>query len=159
PLSNPAGAKRQLLGVFSERLVDKIAHALKGLGCKSAIVVHGKDGIDEVSISSATKVAHLREDGEVILYEFVPEDVGFKRYPLSSVCVSEVEESAKVAMSVLKGEESPAYYMVLLNAMFGLIASGITQDKRTALEVAKESIHSGKAYEKLTKFIELSQKL
>ena len=159
PLSNPAGAKRQLLGVFSERLVDKIAHALKGLGCKSAIVVHGKDGIDEVSISSATKVAHLREDGEVILYEFVPEDVGFKRYPLSSVCVSGVEESAKVAMSVLKGEESPAYYMVLLNAMFGLIASGITQDKRTALEVAKESIHSGKAYEKLTKFIELSQKL
>ncbi|SNZ13885.1 anthranilate phosphoribosyltransferase [Hydrogenobacter hydrogenophilus] len=159
PLSNPAGAKRQLLGVFSERLVDKIARALKGLGCKSAIVVHGKDGIDEVSISSTTKIAQLREGGEVILYEFVPEDVGFKRYPLSSVCVSGVEESAKVAMSVLKGEESPAYYMVLLNAMFGLIVSGITEDKKTALERAKESIHSGKAYEKLTRFVELSQKL
>ena len=159
PLSNPAGAKRQLLGVFSERLVDKIAHALKGLGCKSALVVHGKDGIDEVSISSATKIAHLREGGEVLLYEFVPEDVGFKRYPLSSVCVSGVEESAKIAISVLKGDESPAYYMVLLNAMFGLIVSGITEDKKTALEMAKESIHSGKAYEKLTKFVEMSKRL
>ncbi|MEZ0360515.1 MAG: anthranilate phosphoribosyltransferase [Hydrogenobacter sp.] len=158
PLSNPAGAKRQLLGVFSEKLVDKIAHALKGLGSLIAVVVHGKDGTDEVSISSPTKVAELKDD-EVIVYEFSPEEVGFKRYPLSSICVSNVEEASKVAISVLKGEESPAYYTVLLNSMFGIMVSGITQDRKMALELAIESIHSGKAYEKLRKFIEMSQRL
>lgn len=158
PLSNPAGAKRQLLGVFSEKLVDKIAHALGGLGSLTAVVVHGKDGTDEVSISSPTKMAELK-DGEVIVYEFSPEEVGFKRYPLSSICVSNVEEASRVAISVLKGEESPAYYTVLLNSMFGIMVSGITQDKKMALELAKESIHSGKAYEKLRKFVEMSQRL
>lgn len=158
PLSNPAGAKRQIMGVFSQKLVDKMAHALKGLGSISAVVVHGNDGLDEVSISSSTKIAELK-NGQVVLYEFMPEDMDFKRYPLSSVCVSGVEESAQMALSVLKGEESPAYYMVLLNSMFGIIASGITDDKKTALQMAEESIHSGKAYQKLRRFIELSQKL
>ena len=158
PLSNPAGAKRQLMGVFSEKLVDRMAHALKSLGSISAVVVHGNDGLDEVSISSSTKIAELK-NGQVVLYEFMPEDMGFKRYPLSSVCVSGVEESAQMALSVLKGEESPAYYMVLLNSMFGIIASGTTDEKKTALEMAKESIHGGRAYQKLRRFIELSQKL
>ncbi|MFN3814331.1 MAG: anthranilate phosphoribosyltransferase [Aquificaceae bacterium] len=158
PLSNPAGARKQLIGVFSEKLVDKMAHALKSIGVISAIVVHGKDGLDEVSVSSPTLIAQM-EKGEVTLYEFVPEDVGFKRYPLEYICVSGVEESAKIALSVLKGEPSPAYYMVLLNSMFGMIVSGKTEDRKTALDMAKESIHSGKAYEKLQKFVEFSKKL
>ncbi|RMH80796.1 MAG: anthranilate phosphoribosyltransferase [Acidobacteria bacterium] len=158
PLSNPAGAKRQLLGVFSDGLVEKVAFALKGMGIKRAFVVHGKDGLDEVSISAPTRIAELK-NSEVFIYEFHPEEIGFKTYPIDYIKASSVDESAKMAVSVLKGEVSPAYYMVLLNSMFGLLVSGITEDRREALEIAKESIHSGKAYEKLQKFIELSNKL
>jgi anthranilate phosphoribosyltransferase len=158
PLSNPAGARRQLLGVFSDHLVDKVAVALKKMDIKRAFVVHGKDGIDEVSISAPTRIAELK-DKEVILYDFHPEEVGFKTYPVEYIRVSSVEESAKMVLDVLKGEVSPAYYMVLINAMFGVLASGITEDRTAALEIAKDSIHSGKAYKKLQEFIELSNKV
>ncbi|MDW8096446.1 MAG: anthranilate phosphoribosyltransferase [Aquificaceae bacterium] len=156
PLSNPADARRQLLGVFSEHLVDKVAFALRNMGIKRAFVVHGKDGMDEVSISTATRVAELRNN-EVILYDFHPEEVGFKTYSVDYIRASSVDESAKMVVSVLKGEVSPAYYAVLLNSMFGVLTSGITEDWKTALDIAKESVHSGRAYEKLQKFIELSK--
>ncbi|MCS7261848.1 MAG: anthranilate phosphoribosyltransferase [Aquificaceae bacterium] len=158
PLSNPADAKRQLLGVFSESLVDKVAFALKGLGIKRAFVVHGKDGMDEVSISAPTRIGELRE-GEVLLYDFHPGEVGYEIYPAESIKVSSVEESARMVLSVLKGEVSPAYYTVLLNAMFGVMVAGLTQDRKTALEAAEESIRSGKAYQKLQLFVELSHKV
>ncbi len=158
PLSNPADARRQLLGVFSDQLVDKVAFALKGMGIKRAFVVHGKDGMDEVSISAPTRIAELR-DGEVFLYDFHPEEVGFKTYPIEYIRVSSVDESSKMVLSVLKGEVSPAYYMVLLNSMFGILVSGATEDRNTALDMAKESIHSGKAHKKLQEFIELSRKV
>ncbi len=158
PLSNPAGAKRQLLGVFSDSFVDKVAFALRGLGIKRAFVVHGKDGIDEVSISAPTRIAELK-DGEVIIYDFHPEELGLRTYPLDYIKVSSVEESAKMVLSVLQGEVSPAYYMVLINAMFGVLVSGLTEDRKEAFEIAKESIHSGKAYQKLQAFIELSHKV
>ncbi|MCX8164279.1 MAG: anthranilate phosphoribosyltransferase [Aquificaceae bacterium] len=158
PLSNPADAKRQLLGVFSDSFVDKVAFALKGIGIKRAFVVHGKDGIDEVSISAPTRVGELK-DGEVSIYEFHPEEVGFRTYPSEYIKVSSVEESAEVVTSVLRGEISPAYYMVLLNSMFGVLVAGLTEDRITALEMAKESIHSGKAYQKLKSFIEISRRL
>ncbi len=158
PLSNPAGAKRQLLGVFADNLVDKVAFALRGIGVKRAFVVHGKDGIDEVSISAPTRIGELKEE-EIILYDFHPEEVGIKTYPTEYIKVSSVDESAKMVISVLKGEVSPAYYMVLLNSMFGILVSELTDDKRTALDMAKESIHSGKAHQKLQAFIELSQRL
>jgi len=158
PLSNPAGAKRQLLGVFSDQFVEKIARTLLKLGVISAVVVHGKDGLDEVSISAPTTIAEVK-GGEVSLYEFTPEDLGFRRYPQDYIKVKSVEESAKIALSVLSGEPSPALDMVLLNATFGILISGKTDDKRTALEMAKESIKSGKAKEKLFKFIELSKQV
>ncbi len=158
PLSNPAGAKRQLLGVFSDEYVERLAYALMSLGVINAVVVHGKDGIDEVSIGAPTLVAHIKED-EVRIYEFSPEDVGFKRYPIEYICVSSIEESAKMALSVLRGEHSPALDMVLLNASFGVLVSGKTDDIKTALEIARESIQSGKAYGKLKEFIEMSKKV
>ncbi|MEN3028715.1 MAG: anthranilate phosphoribosyltransferase [Aquificaceae bacterium] len=158
PLSNPAEAKRQLLGVFADSLVDKVALALKGMGIKRAFVVHGKDGMDEVSVSAPTRVAELKEE-EVFVYEFHPEELGFRTYPVEYIRVSSVDESAKMVLSVLKGEVSPAYYMVLLNSMFGVIVSGLVEDRRDALEVAKESIHSGRAYQKLQLFVELSRRL
>jgi anthranilate phosphoribosyltransferase len=158
PLSNPAGAKRQLLGVFSDQFVEKVAHVLLRLGVKRAVVVHGKDGIDEVSISAPTTVAEV-SSGEVRVYEFTPEELGFRRYPIDYIKVKSVEESAKVAMSVLKGEPSPALDMVLLNSAFGVFVSGAVDDLKTALEVAKDSIKSGKAYRKLSEFIDLSKRL
>jgi anthranilate phosphoribosyltransferase len=158
PLSNPAGAKRQLLGVFSDQFVEKVARVLLRLGVKRAVVVHGKDGIDEVSISAPTTVAEV-SGGEVRVYEFTPEELGFRRYPIDYIKVKSVEESAKVAMSVLKGEPSPALDMVLLNSAFGVFVSGVANDLKTALEVAKDSIKGGKAQRKLSEFIDLSKRL
>jgi anthranilate phosphoribosyltransferase len=158
PLSNPAGAKRQLLGVFSDQFVEKVARVLLRLGVKRAVVVHGKDGIDEVSISAPTTVAEV-SDGEVCIYEFTPEELGFRRYPIDYIKVKSVEESAKVAMSVLKGEPSPALDMVLLNSAFGVLVSGMAEDLKTALEVARDSIKGGKAQRKLSEFIDLSKRL
>jgi anthranilate phosphoribosyltransferase len=158
PLSNPAGAKRQLLGVFSDQFVEKVARVLLRLGVKRAVVVHGKDGIDEVSISAPTTVAEV-SGGEVCIYEFTPEELGFRRYPIDYIKVKSVEESAKVAMSVLKGEPSPALDMVLLNSAFGIFVSGMADDLKTALEVAKDSVKSGKAHRKLSEFIDLSKRL
>jgi anthranilate phosphoribosyltransferase len=158
PLSNPAGAKRQLLGVFSDQFVEKVARVLLRLGVKRAVVVHGKDGIDEVSISAPTTVAEVN-GGEVCIYEFTPEELGFRRYPIDYIKVKSVEESAKVAMSVLKGEPSPALDMVLLNSAFGVFVSGVANDLKTALEVAKDSIKGGKAQRKLSEFIDLSKRL
>ncbi len=158
PLSNPAGAKRQLLGVFSDQFVEKVAQVLLRLGVSRAVVVHGKDGIDEVSISAPTTVAEVKS-GKVYTYEFTPEDLGFRRYPTEYIKVKSVEESAKVAMSVLKGEPSPALDMVLLNATFGVFVSGMADDIKTALEMAKDSIKSGKAQGKLSEFIELSKRI
>lgn len=158
PLSNPAGAKRQLLGVFSDQFVEKVARVLLRLGVKRAVVVHGKDGIDEVSISAPTTVAEV-SGGEVCIYEFTPEELGFRRYPIDYIKVKSVEESAKVAMSVLKGEPSPALDMVLLNSAFGVLVSGMADDLKTALEVAKDSIKGGKAQRKLSEFIDLSKRL
>jgi anthranilate phosphoribosyltransferase len=158
PLSNPAGAKRQLLGVFSDQFVENVAHVLLRLGVKRVVVVHGKDGIDEVSISAPTTVAEV-SGGEVRVYEFTPEELGFRRYPIDYIKVKSVEESAKVAMSVLKGEPSPALDMVLLNSAFGVFVSGVANDLKTALEVARDSIKSGKAQRKLSEFIDLSKRL
>jgi anthranilate phosphoribosyltransferase len=158
PLSNPAGAKRQLLGVFSDQFVEKVALVLLRLGVKRAVVVHGKDGIDEVSISAPTTVAEVN-GGEVCIYEFTPEELGFRRYPIDYIKVKSVEESAKVAMSVLEGEPSPALDMVLLNSAFGVLVSGMADDLKTALEVAKDSIKGGKAQRKLSEFIDLSKRL
>jgi anthranilate phosphoribosyltransferase len=158
PLSNPAGARRQLLGVFSDQFVEKVARVLLRLGIRRAVVVHGKDGIDEVSISAPTTVAEV-SGGEVRVYEFTPEELGFRRYPIDYIKVKSAEESAKVVMSVLKGEPSPALDMVLLNSAFGVFVSGMVDDLKIALEVAKDSIKSGKAQRKLSEFIDLSKRL
>ncbi len=158
PLSNPAGAKRQIMGVFSDKLVDKLAHVLKRLGIEKAFVVHGKDGVDEVSIADATLVGEV-DKGEVHLYEFVPEELGVQRKELSRVCITSPEESFRMGFAVLEGEEGPHRDIVLLNATFGILASGKTEDRKTAFEMAKESIDSGNAKKKLEEFIELSNRL
>ncbi len=157
PLSNPAGAGRQLLGVFSGDLVGKLIHVLKDLGVKRAFVVHGEDGIDEVSLSAPTIVGELK-DGSINIYKFEPEELGFKRIILEDICVKSPEDSVEAGLSVLRGEEGPYLDMVLLNSAFGIVACGITDDLKEAVDIARESIKSGKAKEKLDQFIELTKK-
>ncbi len=157
PLSNPADAKRQLLGVFSESLVEKLAYVLKELGTKRAYVVYGKDGIDEVSLSSETFVAELK-GSQINTFEFRPEEVGFNRISLEDIRVNSPEESIKVGISVLLGEKTPYTDMVLLNSAFGILASDVTSDIKEAVNIARESIESGRAKEKLDRFIELTNK-
>jgi len=158
PLSNPAGARRQLLGVFSERLVDKLAHVLSRLGMVKAFVVHGKDGIDEISISAPTLVGEVSE-GEVKLYELSPEELGVSRRELKEVCIDSAQDSFRMGFSVLEGEEGPHRDIVLLNAAFGILASGVTDDRKVAMEMARESIDSGRAKRKLEEFVEISHKI
>jgi len=158
PLSNPANAKRQLLGVFSGDLVEKLAYVLKDIGIIKAYVVHGKDGIDEVSLSSETLIAELNR-GRVNMFEFAPEEAGFRRIHLKDICVDSPEESVRVGMSVLSGERSPYRDMVLINSAFGIMAMDVTADIKEAIEIAKESIDSGKAKNKLDRFVELTNKV
>ncbi len=158
PLSNPAGARRQILGVFREDLVDRLSHVLARMGIIKAFVVHGKEGIDEVSIEEPTVVGEVSE-GKVRLFEFIPEDLGLQRRSLGEVCIASPEESFRMGFGVLEGEEGPHRDIVLLNSTFGILASGVVTDKRTALEMAKESIDSGKAKKKLEDFIELSNRI
>jgi anthranilate phosphoribosyltransferase len=158
PLSNPAGAKRQILGVFRKDLVDRLAHVLKRIGIIKAFVVHGLGGIDEVSVEGPTLVGEVTGK-EVKIYEFVPEDLGIRRTSLESVCINTPEESFRMGFGVLEGEEGPHRDIVLLNSAFGILASGLTDDPKTALQMAKESIDSGSAKKKLEQFIELSNTL
>jgi anthranilate phosphoribosyltransferase len=158
PLSNPARAKRQLMGVFSEDLVEKLARVLSRLGIRKAYVVHGKDGIDEVSISESSLIGEVSPEG-VRLFEFSPEELNIRRQTLDNVCIMSPEESVRLGVSVLEGEEGAHRDIVLVNATFGIMAAGLTEDIKQALEIAQESIDSGRAKEKLERFIELSNKL
>lgn len=158
PLSNPAGARRQLLGVFSDSLVETLVRVLPRIGVKRAFVVHGKDGIDEVSISSPTLVGELKGE-EIRVYELSPEDFGLRRSEIGNVCVENPEESVRMGLSVLEGEEGPPRDMVLMNSALAIVASGKTDDLKTALDMAKESIDSGRAKRKLEEFVEVSNKI
>ena len=158
PLSNPAGARRQILGVFREDLVERLAEVLKRMGIVKAFVVHGKGGIDEVSIEGPTVVGEVSEEG-VKLSEFVPEDLGVRRRSLSEICISSPEDSWRMGFGVLEGEEGPHRDIVLLNSAFGILASGLAPELSTAFQMAQESIDSKRAKNKLEEFVELSNKL
>ena len=156
PLTNPAGVKRQVVGVFSETYVPKVAEVLKNLGVKKAYVVHGKGGLDEVSLEGETLVAEVSPKG-IKEFTFTPEEVGIKRSSLKSIKVSSPSESVEVALSVLRGDKGPHRDVVLLNAVFGIMVADRARDFKEALEIAQESVDSGKALKALERFVELSK--
>ena len=156
PLTNPARVKRQVVGVFSEGYVSKIAQVLKKLGAKKAYVVYGKSGLDEVSPEGETLVAEVTQEG-IKEFVFSPEEVGINRKSLDSVKVSSPEESVEVALSVLRGDKGAHRDIVLLNAIFGIMVADKASDFKEALELARESIDSGKALEVLRKYVEMSK--
>ena len=155
PLTNPAGAKRQLMGVFSDALTEPIANVLANLGAKRVMVVHAADGLDEISTTSETRVSQF--DGEQVTTRTVtPEEFGVARANMDDLLVDSPEASAEVIRSVLDGQRGPARDIVLLNAAAGLFVAGKTDDMQAGLEAAAESVDSGAAADALAKLIAAS---
>ncbi|MFH1783401.1 MAG: anthranilate phosphoribosyltransferase [bacterium] len=149
PLTNPAGANYQLLGVYDKNLVKPLAEVLGNLGAKHALVVHGKDGLDEVTITDLTYVAELK-DGKVTTYEIDPGSLGIKKATIDDLKGGEAKENAAIALSILKNEEKgPLLDIVILNAGCALYACDEARDIKEGIEIAKKAIESGKALEKL----------
>jgi anthranilate phosphoribosyltransferase len=144
PLSNPAGARRQLLGVYSTSLVRPVAEALKALGAEEAMVVASRDGLDEISLSAPTVIAHLR-GGRIKLTEFKPESLGLMRRPLSSLAGGDAKKNAWITRAVLFGESGPAREVCLLNAAAALMVAGLARNWKDGLAMAADSIDSGRA--------------
>jgi anthranilate phosphoribosyltransferase len=148
PLTNPARASAQVVGVYSIDLVDKLAEALSMLGLRRALVVHGNDGLDEITISTTTRIAELR-DGQVRTYEVTPEEFGMQRAPLNAIAGGDAATNAAIVRKILGGEKSARRDVVLLNAAAALVASGRADSLQHALPAAVESIDSGAALAKL----------
>jgi anthranilate phosphoribosyltransferase len=155
PLTNPAGARRQLLGVFSRELTVTMANVLKALGAEMAFVVHGADGTDEFSITGPTYVVELN-DGELQEYQLEPGELGLKKRSLTDISGGSRERNAQIIREVLSGESGPHRDVVLLNAAAGAVLGGKAHDLRQGLAVAAESIDSGKALHSLQTLISVA---
>ena len=157
PLTNPANANKQLLGVYSKDLVEPMAKVLYKLGIKDAMVVYGEDGFDEISMSAPTYICEER-DGELDSYVITPEQFGFNRCKKRDVVGGTPKENAEILLNILKGEEGPKTDMILINsaAAIHVADKNISIDK--GIEMAREAISSGKALKQLEKFVELSNK-
>jgi len=148
PLTNPAGASAQVVGVYSVELVEKLAEALSMLGLHRALVVHGLDGLDEITITGPTRVAEVRE-GNVRTYEVTPEEFGMKRSPIESISGGDAVANAAIIREILAVKKSPRRDVVLLNASAALVAAGKADHLSGALPLALNSIDSGAAAGKL----------
>jgi anthranilate phosphoribosyltransferase len=148
PLTNPARASAQVVGVYSEDLVEKVAQALCLLGLKRALVVHGSDGLDEITISGPTRIAEVR-DGAVRSYTVKPEDFGISSAPIASLNGGDASTNAEIIKSILHGNRSPKRDVILLNSAAALVAAGRANSISEALPIATESLDSSAALEKL----------
>ena len=158
PLTNPAGAQHQLLGVARPEIAHKMAETLQRLDGRHALVVHGSDGVDELSISGASSVHELR-DGSLREYSVTPDDAGLACAPSHSVRGGTPDQNAAVLCSVLAGERGPLRDVVVLNAAAALLAADTVRDLKEGAQLAQESIDSGAAARKLDEWVELTQSL
>ena len=158
PMTNPASANAQLLGVYDAKLVTPIAYTLKKLECEEAMIVHGLDGLDEISTLGKTSIAWLKE-GEVATMNVTPKDFGVKRACLADIQGTTPEESAKILFKILNNYyavDDPKTEIVLVNSAAGIIVGGKAEDFSYSMTVARKSIESGAAYEKLKALIKAS---
>ncbi|MDP6099832.1 MAG: anthranilate phosphoribosyltransferase [Dehalococcoidia bacterium] len=156
PLTNPAGASVQLLGVYSRPLTETLAQVLSLLGSSRALVVHGADGLDELSPTGVNYVTELRQ-GEIISYTVAPQSLGLPLSRLSDLAGGAVEENVAIAERVLGGEKGPCRDAVLLNAAMLFLAAGRVADPVTGLKLASEAIDSGQARRTLARLVEVSR--
>lgn len=156
PLSNPAGAKFQLLGVYSKNLVKPVAHVLKKLGVESAWVVHGADGMDELTVTGKSYVAELKK-GKVKTFEITPKDAGLKRSKKDDLKGGDMFCNSQALKHVLMNRGEQAYIdIVLLNSAASLVVAGKAKDIKEGVEIARDAIESGRANEALLKLIEVT---
>jgi anthranilate phosphoribosyltransferase len=158
PLTNPAGAPNQVLGVFSKALVNPMAKVLRKLGSKHVMVVHAKDGLDEISINRKTWVAELK-DGHIREYKIRPGDFGMERAPLEAIRAGSIEDSLRIIHEVLDNRHGPARDIVCLNAGAAIYTAGVASSLEQGVAMAADSIASGKAKQKLQQLVELTQSL
>jgi len=155
PLTNPAMATHQLLGIYSGEMVGMIAQVLKNLGSARAMVVHGLEGLDEISLCGPTQVAELR-DGAVKEYAVEPEQFGLERCGLEELHGGNPEESARILRAILDGKKGATRDVVLLNGGAALYVSGRAASIQDGIGLAAESIDSGKARQKLAQLVDLT---
>lgn len=158
PLANPAGANMQLLGVYDENLVEPLASVLANLGVKRAMVVHGHDGLDEVTLCDTTTICEVA-DGKLNSFFLTPEQLGFKRCELKELIGGEAKENAGIALSIFNGEKGPKRDVVVLNAALCLYMSYNNTTLRECVKMAESIIDSGKAKKLLEDFIKLSNEI
>ena len=158
PLTNPAGAKAQVLGVADESLVEKMALALQHLGCHHALVVHGEDGLDEITISGKTHVCELK-GSHIVNYTINPEDLGLPGASSDSLKGGSAKENAELLRNILSGAAGPQRDAVLMNTAAVLLAGDKVETLRRGVELAQKTIDSGHALNKLEQLIKVSQNL
>ena len=158
PLTNPAFARRQVLGVYTDHLVDVVARVLLSLGAEHAVVVHSTDGLDEISISAPTRVCEVCY-GEIRSFEITPEEIGIRRQPLESIAGGDARENARIAQSILHGGKGPQADIVAANAGAALYVAGIASTIREGVSMAFEAIANGSAMQKLQSLVAVSQEL
>ncbi|MEK7702529.1 MAG: anthranilate phosphoribosyltransferase [Nitrospirota bacterium] len=157
PLTNPAGASVQVMGVFSRMLTDMLAQVLVNLGSRHCFVVHGSGGLDEISISGNSQIAEGK-DGRVASYFITPEELGLPIGKQEELLGGGPDENAVILRSVLKGEKGPKRNIVLMNAAPALVAVGLSRNLKEAVTVAEEAIDSGNAEEKLSLLCEVTNR-
>ncbi len=158
PLTNPAGARRQLLGVSDRRYQETIAEALVGLGCERAMVVCAADDMDEISIAEETRIVEVK-DGRTEEWFVRPEDLGVERAEIDQIAGGKPEENAATVMRVLDGEDGPQRDVVLLNAAGAILVGGGADDLGGGVERAREAIDSGAARAVLARLVEVTGEL
>lgn len=155
PISNPARVTRQLIGVYGPEWVKPVAEALRDLGSASAWVVHGTDGLDELSIAAPTQVASLR-DGRIAIFTVAPEDAGLSRAPVSAIRGGDACDNAEAIVSLLRGAKGPYRDIVVLNAAAALVVAGCAADLREGAALASQGIDNRNAAAVLAKLIQAS---
>ncbi|MDO4328644.1 MAG: anthranilate phosphoribosyltransferase [Lachnospiraceae bacterium] len=155
PLSNPAGANMQVMGVYDEALVEPLARVLNNLGVKRALVVYGQDKLDEISMSAPTTVCEVK-DGTFTSYVITPEQFGFARCGKEELAGGTPQENAAITRAILSGQKGPKTDAVILNSAAALYVAGKADSIQEGVTLAREVIDSGKALEQLEKFIRLS---
>ncbi len=158
PICNPAGANAQVLGVYNEELTEIMAQVLCELGTERAFVVHGSDGLDEITVSGESKIAEVR-NGEVRTYYVTPEDFGIQRAPIDEILGGDALQNAEIIRDVLSDGSGTRQDVVLLNAAAGIVAGGKAENMQEGIHLARESIRSGNAMACLKDLAKLTQAL
>ena len=158
PLTNPAGALNQVLGVFDSKWIRPLAEVLKGLGSENVLVLHSEDGLDEISSASSTSIAELR-GGEINEYSISPEDFGLKILPIENLKVSSPEESLQIAKEALRGENQAATQMVAMTSGAALYVAGVAGSLKEGIDMSLHNISEGRGLKKLDELVEYSQSL